>query len=320
MKFNFATKQFPLTHIGYILPLIAILFVAIVAGYSFHQLPDYNWSSKQLWWGIPAFFLYPVSLSIMLFSWSQIMQGVDLTINRASNLYLYCISFVTRRLPIGLLWSVGSRIALYSKIGVKAKTLSTGMFWEFLLHSVSAFLVWFVFELMGYGFVKQLSQTISVSHIGVMGGLFAGGGALLYMYVRHSRKQGQTDDGLKLNFFLIGKITILYALTWMNASIMLGLVSRIIMNVPVTMGKLIAIWSFVGGIGNLLSIFPFLNLGAKEISLTLLLSQFTSLPQATLIALAFRLLLTVSDAIWPMSFALSLHSFVKQDIRQGRES
>lgn len=313
MKFDSLIKQLSLKKIGHILTLFATLFVLLVAWYSFLKLPNYTWSKSQLLWIVPAFLLYPISLSFMLLGWLKIMRRLGITIDGASNIYLYCINFVTRRLPMGLLWSAGSRITLYSDVGIPAKGLSIAMLWEFLLHTFSAFLIWVIFELLGWGFIKDFVPPEMWWYINLIIGGVAGGGILFFAYRHHSRAESQTNTTPHFSLPFLGKLVCFYALTWLNASVMLWFVSKTIVEIPVSISKLIAIWTFVGGIGGLLAMLPFLNIGAKEISLALLLSQFTSLSQATLIAIIFRLLLTVSDAIWPMSIALCLRTFSKLD-------
>ncbi len=298
------------TAIAYIMPFLATIFIGLVAWRSLKDLPDYQWSIQQLWWLLGAISLYPFSLVVMLFNWRQIIRNLGANVSGLSDIYIYCMNITSKRLPMGLLWSTGGRITLYADVGVKKGIVLSGTFLEVLLHTLSALMVWAGLELAGYGFVRSLQGYFYVSNFGV----FLGTAILLvlltgaYIWRRWQIQFLQIKANADLGLDDIVHWLVRYMLTWFIAGIMLWFVICDIATPPLsfTFFTSVAIWAFTGFLGYILSTFPFIGAGAKEITLALILSQFIPFGQAVLIAIIFRLLLAFSDVIIPFIIVLSI--------------
>jgi hypothetical protein len=290
-------------------PLLALFFIGYIAWRNWQELPNYQWSIQQLAWLGLAFFLYPISLLFMIINWRQIGKHLNTSTDISTDIYIYCLNTFSQRLPLGAVWSIGGRIASYNRAGVASKIPLLISFIELALHTLSAFLIWSILEIAGYGFVYQIAINLSYQQYGVLTiGLLFVMGLGLYA-IQYQRRKILFSPHQSLPLTQLMAWLSLYGLTWINASLMLWLTIQGLGGVGPSFGNITAAWAFVGFIGHLLSNIPFLSIGIKEITLVLILTQFMPLSIATLTTILFRLLLTIADAVWPTIFILLTRRF-----------
>ena len=301
------------------IPLITLVFISVVVWYNWQTVYDHRWSWGSLIGLGKAFALYPVSLLLVLINWNDIMRKLGVSIKTAQNSYVYCVNVINRRLPMGLFWSAGGRISAYHKQGISARVVTSSLSIEFLLHGFSAFVLWGTLEVFGYGYIPTLMVIARGKIINVIVGSLIFFSIVILLLLRYRKWFRGTTPLNQISGSYWAKWMLLYSATWVNAGVMLFFVIQSVSVSTITIERTIATWAVVGVIGYIFSTFPFVDIGSKELSLAFLLSQSMSLMQSILVAIIFRLLLTIADAIWPLSFAVVLHIYnqYKEDIQRN---
>jgi hypothetical protein len=290
-------------HLVRILPFLALVFIGFLAWKHWQTLATYEWSLNELKWFILSYCLYPLSLGIWVLSWQAILQNMGVVLARKDHVYVYCLNILSQRLPIGLLWSIGGRVAYYDKFGLEPKTVVKGATLEIALQILSAFLLWAGLEIAGLGAVWRAAGTLPWQQrlpvlllaVVVIFGLILLGILQLFKK-RNTSLPDWRSLSLTRGLLWMGG----YSLAWTNAGLMLWLVSKSLGIATVSVGAAVASVAFYGVIGHLSFVMPLLSLGAKEVGLIFILAQFMPLLSATLVTVLFRMLLTVADATWPM--------------------
>jgi hypothetical protein len=113
------------------------------------------------------------------------------------------------------------------------------------------------------------------------------------------------DLGSRDVLYLLGTST----LAWIGGGWLLYLVSRAVTTVPfMELPHLIGIWGAAGAV-SLVAGFLVQGMGLREVTLTMLLTQFMPLPVAALVSVLFRLLLTVGEVLWALTIIWLVERF-----------
>lgn len=242
-----------------------------------------------------AFVIYTISIGPTALGWHLVMRHLGGPDDFILNLKIYVYTLAGRRLP-GTLWYIAGRAVLYKRLGVsrRASSLASGI--EVILSIVSGSII---------GAPALFSQ-IGVSPASIM--TFALieliGLSLLYPSVLHwllARFGYQVEPG---------RLTVPRILAWLGAYVGTwisgGLVAFTVVSAlhPLDLSQIpliISLWALAGTAAFVTFLLPN-NLGAQEITLSVLLSGIVPLPVAIASAVLLRVLTTIFDVMWSSLF------------------
>ena len=287
-----------------------------------------NWDTltQRIWrlnWHFIALsvLLYPIGMLPTAVAWHTLLQSLDVTLPFSYNLRVYALSILPRHIPGGI-WYVSSRTMLYQDVDISGTRIfvSTGL--ESILLSVTGAitsLVWF-----------SLSPTLDSHFLPLqVAALVAGAGIVVFMLwtskINHLLYRIQHRWHITQPLQIHRKKFII-TLLWMFAAWTGGGIILFVLNTAFSppdwklLPSMIGIWGGAGAIS--LSLGALIQgMGLREITLSALLSTTMPLLDATIIAIAFRLVLTTGEALWIPIFVWATRSLKKtEDIKKHQES
>lgn len=221
-------------------------------------------------------------------------------ISALRDLYLYAHSNLSRRLPSGLGYLI-VRAARYPAEGLDRPSVIVLSLQELSLQVVSG-----VFLTLLVSAVVPNALQVHYLPLVLCGGLFViiGHTPLL------SRAAGKISKG-RLRFperllsIRAWPWLVPYALTWLNGGLMLHwLIGSLANSSAISVWQVELMWLLSGTLGLVGSMFP-IGQFARDAVLAVLLASYVPLSVAVLVALLFRLVLTLGDVIWNLLFMLA---------------
>ncbi len=285
----------------FVLRTITGLALVLIAIQNWNQLAI-DWQKFNIGLILLSALLYPISFCLILLVWFHIMQIQVGSFDWRRDSTIYCYSNLVRSLPFGVLWRMGGRVVFYLKENISESSTIAASLWEIVFHVASAIAL-----LLGAIVLRPVAigtwfwgLALVVASIAVA--------SVVRRIGRQLRSAGVLDiHGVVqtlLNILLrqaktLGLILILNGITWLNASVMLQLIVYAI-NPVASFDYLdaVQVWLISGMTGYVVLFLPFLDIGAKEATMTILLSAHMPLAVGLMIALLYRLIFMLSDILW----------------------
>lgn len=249
------------------------------------------------YWGflfIGLIFSMAVLLQIVI-AWKIIMADLGLHISMLSAIRGYTLSFLPRYIP-GTIWGYFSRSEwLFRKHGVPLSTSNWGSFIEVIIGvsaNILVCLIWSSQWVDGRWKIVYLLEVISIPF-------------LAWLIFRYLGKICETMSYLstKVNFHMIGRMhlkswiisTFLHLLNWVYYGAMLWLCVKSLYGETGVLKNSIFYYSGIFSISWLIGFIAFFfpsGIGAREITMTILISSLLKLPMGTssIISISARLL------------------------------
>ncbi len=278
----------------------------IVAGASFvflgfglysnwQELAQYEWNIDYRYL-LASSAIYPVSFLLIASVWSLVISRLGGFSDYFRNLQIYCYSGLTKYIP-GTFWYVLGRAYFYEKEGIAKSLTALGSLWELALAAFSGLAVYLC--LMMY---SGQVHTGPLNYLLLL--LVPLGFVVLY----------PSGSSAALKYFLkkrAGNISLirsrdalawiaLYALAWLLGGLAFYLQVNMIFPVPLARLPAVASFLVISGVISQLAFFIPAGLGIREVSLSLLLSAYVPFGIAVVIALVFRLWMTLSEVFWTL--------------------
>lgn len=211
------------------------------------------------------------------------------------HLYAFGMNMVTRRIP-GTVWYVLFRNSLYGGMGYskRAATYASGLEW---LVTLASGLI--LAALTGSAVLRQLHVPLFPLIIALLAAAVLLSPPVTRWTMRRLRLE-EAEVRLPRLIVWMG----LYLLIWLGGGVMLFLMINALHPVPgESFLYVIGCWALVGAVGQLLVFLPS-NLGFTEVSLSLLLAQIMPSSIAVVLAILFRIAVTVFEIVWTGLFFL----------------
>lgn len=254
--------------------------------------------------------VYLIVLSMAISGWVWIVGTLSGNWQWFRHIQIYCATTITRRIP-GSVWYLFGRIVLYERLHVSRSLTAIASGLEFSMIILGGLLV------VAVTWPIALNQQ-TINPLWLIASLITGilllNPLTLRVIIRRINHHGQKLD---LNYCHLLAWVVLYAGVWCGGGCILFVLTTTVH--PVSWNMLpvsIGVWAMVGLVATLLSFVP-LGVG-QELTLTALLSPYVGTPEALVIALLMRGVLTINEFVWAIIVALpGLREFV-QVLREER--
>ena len=234
--------------------------------------------------------IYALSMLLSIIGWGWMMGVVGNAWNWRLHARIYCITTFTRRLP-GAFWYMLGRIVMYERTGVpRMITLVVGGL-EIGVLIASGLLM----TLLTWPFAL-INQHISPLWfgLGILTCIILLNPVVLRAVIRRAGQQSLTTIKYRQ---LLGWLLV-YCCIWCgNGGILFVLANAVHPLDFSTFPAVLGIASATGVVAFLLTFVPF-GLGIQELTITVLLSPFIGTPQAIIVALLARGVLTLNELLW----------------------
>jgi hypothetical protein len=226
--------------------------------------------------------------------WALIIGRLGGSRSFRKNAEIYCLAAHGKRLP-GLFWYVAGRAYLYEREAIPVSVTVQSSVWEMVLLLLSGLTVYAAFlpfypEIRYASFDYFLLAAIPLLLITLSSSAFQ----RLLRWLRRGQEETKTTQIGKRDKVLWFTV---YSLGWLAGGSILYFLARAVS--PVSLSLLPACWGFValsGVIGAMAFFLPG-GMGAREVSLSLLLSSYIPLPVAIALALLFRVWILVGETV-----------------------
>jgi glycosyltransferase 2 family protein len=235
--------------------------------------------------------VYAGDLALAIIGWGWIVGTLGEIWDWPQHFRIYCITSVTRRLP-GTMWYMLGRIVMYERLRVARSITAIAGGVEFATTILGGLLVAIItwpIALSG----RQINPLWFVAGL-LLGGLLLNPSILRALIRRVSPQSAPLD----LRYRHLFGWMLLYAFVWCGGGGILYVLTNTIHPLPLTMlATLIGIWATSGLVSLLFSFIPF-GLGIQELALSALLTPYVGGPEAIVIALLMRGVLTINEVLW----------------------
>jgi len=272
---------------------VSFLFLGFGLYRHWRELARYEWSIDYGYLLISSA-IYPVAFILIASVWSLVIGRLGGFSDYVGNLQIYCYSGLAKYVP-GTFWYVLGRAYFYEKKGVAKSLTALGSLWELALAAFSGLLVYLPLTICsGRMYVAPLNYLLLL--------LIPLGFVVLYPPGLHAAlkyvlKGRAGNIGLIRSRDALAWVA-LYVCAWLLGGLAFYLQANMIFPVPLVHLPAVASFLVISGVISHLAFFIPAGLGIREVSLSLLLSSYVPFGIAVVIALVFRLWMTVSEVFW----------------------
>lgn len=271
---------------------VFFLSTIVILGYLVFRerdlLFEYRWEFRAMP-ALTSFAIYTAALVMVIWIWGWMMNTLTKKIPFRIHFHNYAISNVTKRLP-GTIWYIASRAHLYRSEAIDPKLTSLVSGVELVISTMSSILVSLVFSI---ALLREYRINFLASIV-----LLVLCGILLqprsYTWLCRLLKV----EAVALSYITLFRWLVVYSLFWVLCGTLLFMVGNIFTTIPLQyLGYFIGSFTMVTVLTIPVFFLPS-NFGVTEVGLSLFLSRVMPAHIAVMIAIAFRLLVTLYDIVW----------------------
>ncbi|MGB9808487.1 MAG: lysylphosphatidylglycerol synthase domain-containing protein [Caldanaerobacter sp.] len=292
--------------------IILFLVLVVLIYFIAKNYDDFFTNINKINWIMVVFssLTHLLAIIMQIFGWYFLASKISKDKNFLIHSSIYASSFVSRRIPLGIIWNISSRFLQYKNYFSK-KQLSLLVFCEHILIGGAGGLLVFFILLINQYLVPNSLRIVLVAISFILVVFLAG----IVLFNSASRSLPHYIEKIANNFSLFSLKTLLssflfFLTTWIldGLSLYLLLISLDINNsLPFTLG-ISWLSTFVSFWGQFL---PF-YVAYKELILTLLLSKLSPITTSIFVAIFQRVIHTLTEVI----LAIILDKLNKCDITQ----
>jgi len=255
-----------------------LIFMGLAIYRNWNDLRQYHWRLDARYAAL-AVACFPLAYVPTIWCWHRIIRRIGGAAEWQVNTHIFCMSSLGRYVP-GAIWYVAGRAYWYRDYGVSVSQVAMATLWENLVFITSGL---FVYLLLG---CQQLwlAGLILVAAVAFYPALLNAVGRRVQLASVH-----------RLDVVaLLGAL----GLAWAAGGLLLWGVANAFSPLNIqTVPFLTGIWGAAGAV-SIVAGFLVGGLGIRELTLGALLGQVLPMPAGVAVALAFRLILTVSEGLW----------------------
>lgn len=293
-----------LLYLGIIGISLAFIIIAIATNWS--QLKNQEFRIDPIF-AILAIILYPLGFLPTAAGWHWLLRVFSIYKPFKANLRIYAISSLPKHIP-GLVWYFTSRSLQYEPYGVSAGAVIGATAMETVLLAISGF----ISAILIFSFQPNLPKALSVLHylspLAVIALLVIiiwapGGTRMLERLIRRWRKDIPSIPFRRSALFLC---LVWMFLAWIGGGVILWILTRAITPVGIELlPTMVGAWGAAGAVSLTIGI-GVQGLGLREVTLGAILSLIISPMIAIVVALAFRLVLTIGEFLWVFLISIAI--------------
>ncbi len=276
--------------------LFFLLSVAVAVSIllaNWDTLAGYEWQLRPIW-SVPIIVFLAIDLFLGSYAWHLLVSRLTSHNNLRFDVKCWHYANLARRVP-GPIWYIASRAVLYEQRKISKTTISIVSGLELaliILAGMAAFLLTLPFWVLPPDMAAQLNQSWLLIIVLMLCFMFIHPRVLNKVWARISE-----HSPLPLQWREAVTWFIFYILIWViGACVLFSLINLLL---PLSLAHfmpIVGIWAIVNVI-SAAGTLAFSGIGLREISLTLLLTQFVPLPIALLIAILLRLIWLIGESI-----------------------
>lgn len=286
--------------LSFILPAVIFIVLARSIIQNWSVIKSFPWHFSGPDFILLLLFLSPIYL-INGSSWFLVLRALGNKISYFQSIKIWLFSNTSRFIP-GVVWQYGERIYLSSKVGIPASTTLTALLVESIfVVTVSLTIALTTFSFWHYPLeAKFFKVAILILPVLISTVLLFNNQKTMTkiaaIYQRITGKKGEIKS-LRLPPFRIAILSMSYLLQFIFAGSVLFFLAKLAVNLDwnlyaIFIGIFAASWLF----GYVTIIAP-AGLGVQEISIAAMLSLYMPFPVAGMIAILFRVMLLLIEAI-----------------------
>jgi hypothetical protein len=248
-----------------------------------------------------ALLAYPLGFIPVLWGWHTIMGRVGGCQDIRTNVRLYSLSCLPRRIP-GSIWYIASRLVLYRERQVSYGTTLAATAIETVLLVLSGLIIYVLSLLLTPAQLNPRLRGAAAVALVLAVGVVAWA-PILNRGLRWLLGRLGIPGTVDLRPRHVLRILGVFGLAWVGGGLVLYiLVSGVTALLAGQLPLLIGVWGAAGAI-SLVAGLLVQGMGLREVTLAVLLSGYVPLPVAVVISILFRLVLTVGELMWALIFA-----------------
>jgi hypothetical protein len=277
----------------------SFLFLGFALYRNWQELAQYEWNVDYRYL-LASSAIYPVSFLLVASVWSLVIGRLGGFSDYRGNLQIYCYSGLIKYIP-GTFWYVLGRAYFYEKKGIAKSLTALGSLWELALAAFSGLVVYLplmMYSRQAYSGPLNYLLLLLVPLGFVV--LYPSGFSAALKYVLKKRAENISLIRRRDSLTWIA----LYAFAWLLGGLAFYLQVNMIFPVPLAHLPAMASFLVISGVISHLVFFIPAGLGIREVSLSLLMSSYVPFGIAVVIALIFRLWMTLSEVFWTLAILL----------------
>ncbi|HUV28753.1 MAG TPA: lysylphosphatidylglycerol synthase domain-containing protein [Anaerolineales bacterium] len=281
--------------------LLSLFFIALAlrANWSEFKAQDLNFDYRFI---ILAVLIYPVGMLPTALSWHTLLRTIGVALPFRTNLRIFSLSALPRHIP-GFVWYISSRSLLYKEENTPAAVIVTASAADIILLALTGFLSTLMLLVSGIGISQDLNSIRTAAYIAIP--------ILLLLIISIPlvnrllpyllEMRGVTEIPSIHQGYLVVTLLIMF-IAWAGGGLILFVLAQAIYPLSWSMyPALIGAWGAAGAVSLTVGI-GIQGLGIREITLSAILSLIMPPVIAIILAVVFRLVLTVGEFLWVMLF------------------
>lgn len=299
--------------------ILSLVFIAYAVYRNWNELRAQKWEINYLYIFL-SIALFPLGMLPTVAAWHKLLESLGVKKKFSKNLYVYALSSLPRHIP-GLVWYVSSRTLMYQEEGVAAAPILAATALEVVLLAITGFITSTLLFLRGSAALEQFSALQFV----IPAALILGVGLIFSTPVFNKLmpkllKRWYHDQPLSIQ-----RGSLLVCLVWMFVAWFGGgLLLFFLVNafVPLSWAYypvMVGAWGLASAIGLTIGI-GISGMGLREVTLGALLSLVIPPLAAVVIAVGFRLVVTVGEFLWVFLFSLITKSVPRKPAGRTNDS
>lgn len=255
-----------------------VLFMGVAVYRNWNELRQYPWRLDARYAAL-AVASFPLAFVPTIWCWHWIIRRIGGHAEWRVNTHIFCMSSLGRYVP-GAIWYVAGRAYWYRDYGVSVAQVALATLWENVVFITSGLIVYLLL----------------VPHRLWLAGLIAVAAVALYPPLLNAL--GRRVQLAPLRWLDVLALLGTLGLAWLAGGVLLWGLANAFSPLSIdTVPFLTGIWGMAGAV-SIVAGFLVGGLGIRELTLGALLGQVLPLPVGVAVALAFRLMLTVSEGLW----------------------
>jgi hypothetical protein len=278
--------------------LISVAFIAYAIINNWSELKSQSWHINPVYVIIAVLF-YPLGMLPTAAAWHSLLKAFGIRQPFSTNLRIYAISSLPKHIP-GFIWYVTSRTLMYEEIGVSASKVLGATAVEAVLMPLSGFIsAIFISSILfdvstKFVIFKFLIPIAMISLLLLI--VWAPGGTRVLD--RLIQRIGKLDQPIQFQRSKLIVSLCWMFIAWAGGGILLWILVRGITFIGwELLPTMIGIWGAAGAVSLSLGI-GIQGLGLREVTLGAILSKIMPTLIAIVIAVTFRLVLTLGEFLW----------------------
>lgn len=284
--------------------LLSCLFIGVAIWRNWNELTQQQWKIDYRY-VIAAIVLYPVGTLPAVAVWHTLLKALGVVKPFRTNLRLFVLSLLPRHIP-GLVVYVTSRTMLYQDEDVPAPFTVAAMAAESGLLSLTGFILSGAFL---WGNVELLTQypwlracfPLAVFGLLVIVALSPAVSRWIGSMLQRWQIRAEDVDRRELVWSLLWMFT-----AWSGGGFLLFLLAQAIAPMDWAMlPTMIGVWGIAGAVSLSIGV-GIQGMGLREVTMGALLSTVMPPLAAVVLAVAFRLVITLGEFLWVILYVLAL--------------